>query len=64
MSFVEAKSYVKEKRACVNPNGGFIEQLKSYEGILKARCVYQSILLVYFVSNRVQCCEANPSKSC
>ncbi|XP_050408043.1 uncharacterized protein LOC126823323 isoform X2 [Patella vulgata] len=35
-SFEEAYKYVQERRNCVNPNEGFREQLKTYEGILKA----------------------------
>ncbi|KAK6189929.1 hypothetical protein SNE40_001892 [Patella caerulea] len=35
-SFEEAFKYVKERRNCVNPNEGFREQLKTYEGILTA----------------------------
>jgi protein-tyrosine phosphatase len=37
MSFEDAKSFVKTRRSCVNPNPGFISQLNSYEGILNAR---------------------------
>lgn len=37
MSLNEAISYVKGKRAIVNPNAGFLTQLQAYEGILKAR---------------------------
>ncbi|ESP00970.1 hypothetical protein LOTGIDRAFT_140154, partial [Lottia gigantea] len=33
----EAYEYVQSRRACVNPNPGFMEQLKTYEGILTAR---------------------------
>uniref|UniRef100_A0A5S6QIU5 protein-serine/threonine phosphatase n=1 Tax=Trichuris muris TaxID=70415 RepID=A0A5S6QIU5_TRIMR len=32
----EALNYVKEKRNCITPNRGFMEQLKIYEGILDA----------------------------
>ena len=37
MSLEEALALVKGKRSVVNPNDGFITQLKDYEGILKAR---------------------------
>ena len=37
MSLEEASAHVKERRSCVNPNNGFLKQLKAYEGILKAR---------------------------
>ncbi|KAH9525761.1 hypothetical protein Btru_002296 [Bulinus truncatus] len=32
----KAYDFVKEKRSCVNPNTGFMEQLSTYEGILTA----------------------------
>ena len=38
-SLEEAMAMVKVKRNCINPNDGFIHQLRAYEGILKARCV-------------------------
>ncbi len=38
MSLEEAVRHVKSKRNIVNPNDGFMNQLKAYEGILKARC--------------------------
>jgi hypothetical protein len=31
---------VKERRGCVKPNKGFMEQLHTYEGILNARWVF------------------------
>ncbi len=39
MSLEEALAHVKGKRRIVNPNDGFIAQLQSYEGILRARYV-------------------------
>ena len=36
-SLDEAYTFVKSKRAVVNPNEGFMKQLKMYEGILGAR---------------------------
>eukprot|EP00731_Ephydatia_muelleri_P023353 Em0015g936a len=33
----DALAYVKSKRSCINPNDGFIQQLRAYEGILSAR---------------------------
>ena len=36
-SLEEAKKYVKERRGCVRPNRGFIQQLTTYEGILEAK---------------------------
>ena len=33
----KAFNYVKERRSCVRPNKGFMEQLQTYEGILNAR---------------------------
>lgn len=35
MSFTESHNYVKSKRGVIQPNEGFIEQLKKYEQILK-----------------------------
>ena len=35
----EALASVKSNRSCINPNDGFIQQLKAYEGILRARLV-------------------------
>eukprot|EP01137_Pigoraptor_chileana_P014718 Opistho-2@69706 len=32
----EAYQYVRSRRACVRPNAGFLEQLREYEGILRA----------------------------
>lgn len=37
MSLEEAIDRVRKKRSCINPNEGFMHQLKAYEGILKAR---------------------------
>ena len=34
MTFNQAFAYVKEKRNCVDPNQGFLEQLKSFEAFL------------------------------
>ena len=39
-SLDEALAYVKERRSCVRPNKGFMEQLHTYEGILNARWAY------------------------
>lgn len=33
----EALEYVKKHRDCIRPNDGFLQQLKTYEGILQAR---------------------------
>uniref|UniRef100_A0A915L1A0 protein-serine/threonine phosphatase n=1 Tax=Romanomermis culicivorax TaxID=13658 RepID=A0A915L1A0_ROMCU len=35
-SLGEALNYVKQRRNCVTPNKGFMEQLKTYQGILAA----------------------------
>lgn len=43
MSLKEALSHVKGRRSVVNPNDGFVAQLRDYEGILKARCVSQVV---------------------
>ena len=43
MSLDEALHHVKSKRGMVNPNDGFIYQLRAYEGILKARCVFMVV---------------------
>ena len=40
MSLEEALEHVKGKRSVVNPNDGFVQQLKDYEGILRARWVW------------------------
>lgn len=37
MTLAEAKRHVKGIRSCINPNEGFMTQLKAYEGILTAR---------------------------
>ncbi|KAI6647140.1 Protein phosphatase Slingshot-like protein 2-like [Oopsacas minuta] len=37
MSLESGISHVKERRNCIKPNKGFLEQLKTYEGILNAR---------------------------
>ncbi len=36
-SFADALEHVKKRRSCVNPNGGFRNQLLIYEGILAAK---------------------------
>uniref|UniRef100_A0A914W7Q0 protein-serine/threonine phosphatase n=1 Tax=Plectus sambesii TaxID=2011161 RepID=A0A914W7Q0_9BILA len=36
MSLEQALQYVKEKRNCITPNKGFIEQLRTFDGILDA----------------------------
>jgi len=36
-AFIDAYQYVKQKRNCVKPNPGFMQQLDTYEGILGAR---------------------------
>lgn len=41
MSLKEALAHVKGRRSVVNPNDGFIAQLRDYEGILKARCAFE-----------------------
>lgn len=38
-SLDEALKYVREKRAVVRPNKGFMNQLVTYQGILDARSV-------------------------
>ena len=40
MSLKEALAHVKSRRSVVNPNDGFVNQLRDYEGILKARYVF------------------------
>ena len=37
MNLKDALAYVKGRRSVVNPNDGFLSQLRDYEGILKAR---------------------------
>ena len=37
MSLESAIEHVKMRRTCINPNHGFMTQLKAYEGILRAR---------------------------
>ena len=37
MTLEDAFSHVKSKRSVINPNHGFMSQLKAYEGILNAR---------------------------
>lgn len=37
MTLAESKKHVKSIRSCINPNDGFMGQLRSYEGILTAR---------------------------
>lgn len=36
-SVEQAFEFVKKQRGCVQPNNGFMEQLRMYEGILTAR---------------------------
>jgi protein phosphatase slingshot len=36
-SFLDALEHVKTRRSCINPNGGFRNQLLIYEGILAAK---------------------------
>jgi len=36
-SFADALEHVKKRRSCINPNGGFRNQLLIYEGILAAK---------------------------
>ena len=45
MPLADAKKHVKTIRGCINPNDGFLSQLRSYEGILTARyaLVYRSL---------------------
>lgn len=45
MSLKEALAYVKGRRSVVNPNDGFIAQLRDYEGILKARYVQHPLIV-------------------
>jgi hypothetical protein len=33
LSFEEAYTFVKSSRPCINPNDGFVDQLKLYGGI-------------------------------
>jgi protein-tyrosine phosphatase len=37
MSLDEAIKFVKRKRGVIQPNAGFLRQLRTYEGILDAR---------------------------
>ena len=37
MDFQHAYTYVQNRRFCVCPNDGFLNQLKEYEPIFKAR---------------------------
>ena len=37
MTLKDALAYVKGRRSVVNPNEGFLSQLRDYEGILRAR---------------------------
>lgn len=41
-SFADALEHVKKRRSCVNPNGGFRNQLHIYEGILAANKTFRS----------------------
>jgi len=36
-TLADALEYVKTRRSCINPNGGFRNQLIIYEGILTAK---------------------------
>jgi protein phosphatase slingshot len=45
MSLKDALSHVKGRRSVVNPNDGFVAQLRDYEGILQARCVLDAYSL-------------------
>jgi protein phosphatase slingshot len=36
-SLADALEHVKTRRSCINPNGGFRNQLLIYEGILAAK---------------------------
>ena len=43
MGLEEAFSHVKSKRSVINPNHGFMNQLKAYEGILTARYIVRLV---------------------
>ena len=43
MAFQEALDHVKQRRSCVNPNDGFMAQLRDYQGILRARCAVSQL---------------------
>ncbi|CAF1041590.1 unnamed protein product [Rotaria sp. Silwood1] len=43
-SFADALEHVKKRRSCINPNGGFRNQLLIYEGILAANKTFRSKL--------------------
>ena len=43
MALTEAKKLVKSIRGCINPNDGFMGQLRSYEGILTARLAHGAL---------------------
>ncbi|CAF3377208.1 unnamed protein product [Rotaria socialis] len=43
-SFADALEHVKTRRSCINPNGGFRNQLLIYEGILAANKTFRSKL--------------------
>ncbi|CAF1099514.1 unnamed protein product [Rotaria sordida] len=43
-SLIDALEYVKTRRSCINPNGGFRNQLVIYEGILAAHKTFRSKL--------------------
>lgn len=45
MPLKDALAYVKGKRSVVNPNDGFLSQLRDYEGILRARYGMAPLLL-------------------
>ena len=48
MSLNEALAHIKKKRTVVNPNDGFVAQLRDYEGILKARYMYMRVSIRLF----------------
>jgi len=41
-----AYQYVKEKRSCIKPNAGFMQQLTTYQGILDARWFCINMLIM------------------
>ncbi|KRZ62974.1 Protein phosphatase Slingshot -like protein 1, partial [Trichinella nativa] len=52
MPVEEALNYVKDKRNCITPNRGFMEQLKIYQGILDARQVFLTREIYYLKLSR------------
>lgn len=46
MSYDEARKYLKARRPQIDPNDGFVKQLKSYEEILKVKrdCLKKSMM--------------------